>query len=73
MGLALSLRHFLAFLSSFRAISTRSIGSRVEDVSIVSRDCEDHSKRSTFMGLFCNLQVVCSLMEGWSGYLDEYK
>ena len=64
MGLALSLRSFLAFPSSLRAISTGSTSSSVEDVSVVSKGCDDHSKRSTCKGLFCNLQVVCHLMEG---------
>ena len=30
------------------------------------------SKRSTFKRLFRKLQVVCRLIEGWSGYLDGY-
>ena len=38
----------------------------------MSRDCEDYSKRSTLKGLFCNLHVVCRLMEGWIEHLDEY-
>ena len=71
-GPAYSLRHFLAFPSLFRAISTGSISSTVEEVSIVLGDCEDRSKRSTFKGLFRNLQIVCPLMEGWIEYLDEY-
>ena len=53
--------------------SIGSIGSTVEDVSVVSRDCEDRSKRSTIKGFFLNLQVICRLMEGWSGNLDEYE
>ena len=61
---------FLAFPSSFWAISTGSIGSTVEAVLVESGDCDDCSIRSTFKGLFCNLQVVCCLMEGWFEYLD---
>ena len=61
-----------AFPSSIQAISIGSTSSTAEDVSVVSRDCEDCSKRSTCKGLFCNLQVVCHLIEGWSGYLGEY-
>ena len=49
-----------------------SIGSMVEEVSVVTGDCEDRSKRSTFKGLFRNLQVVCRLMEGWIEYLSGY-
>ena len=45
----------IAFPSSFWAMSTSSIGSTVESVSVVSVDCEDCSKRSTFKGLFRNL------------------
>ena len=71
-GLAKSLRRFLAFPSLFQAISTGSIGSTGEEVSVVSADCEDHSKRSTFKGLLHNPQVLCRLMEGSIKYLDEY-
>ena len=55
MSLAYSLRCFLTFPSSFRAISTGSIGSIVDEVSVVLGDCEDHPKRSAFKGLFRNL------------------
>ena len=44
----------------------------MEEVSVVSGDCEDLSKRSMFKGIFCNLQVFYRLMEGWIEYLDEY-
>ena len=62
-----------AFPLSFWVISIGSISSTLEDVSVVLGDCEDHSKRSTFKGLLCNLQVFCRLMEWWSRYLDIYK
>ena len=35
-------------------------------VSVASGDCEDRSKRSTFKGLFRNLQVVYRLMKSRS-------
>ena len=61
----------MAFFSSFRAISTSSVGSKVESVSIVSvsvasKVCEDHSKRSISRGLFCTLQAVRILMKSAS-------
>ena len=40
------------------------MSSTVEDDSVVAGECEDRSKRSTYKGLFLNLQVVCRLMEG---------
>ena len=49
------------------------MASTVKDDSVVSGDCEDRSKKSTLNRLFLNLQVVCRLIEGLSGYLDEYK
>ena len=61
----------MAFPSSFRAISTGSVGSTFESVSIVSvsvvlGDCEDRSKRSISRGLFRTLQVVHLLMKSGS-------
>ena len=70
MGLAQSLRHFLAFSMSFWAIS---IASTVKNDLVEAGDCEEHSKRSMCKRLFHNLQVVCCLMEGWIVYLYKYK
>ena len=58
----------MAFPLSFRAISTGSVGSTLESVSVVSvsvasGDCEDRSKRSISRGLFCTLQAVRFLMK----------
>ena len=53
----------------FRAISTSLTCSIEEDVSLLSGDCEDPSKRSRCKGLFTNLEVVYHLIEGWSVYL----
>ena len=59
------------FPSSFRAISTSSVGSKVESVSVVlvsvaSGVCEDRSKRPISMGLFRTLQAVRLLMKSGS-------
>ena len=62
---------FKAFPSLFWAISTGSIGSKLESVSVVSSSvasgvCEDRSKRSISRGLFRTLQVVRLLMKSGS-------
>ena len=61
----------MAFPSSFRDISTGSVGSKVESVSVVSVSlasglCEDRSKRSISRGLFRTLQAVRLLMKSGS-------
>ena len=48
------------------AISTGSVGSKVESVSIASGVCEDRSKRSISMGLFRTHQAVRLLMKSGS-------
>ena len=62
----------LALTSSFRTISTGSVGSKVESVSVVSVSvasgvCEDRSKRSISRGLFRTLQAVRLLMKSALG------
>ena len=62
------IRRLLAFPSSFRTISTSSVGSKLESVSVVSFSvasgvCKDCSKRCISRGLFCTLQAVRLLMK----------
>ena len=64
-------KRFLAFPSSFQAISTSSVRSKLESVSVVSAlvalgDCEDRSKRSISRGLFRSLQAIRLLMKSGS-------
>ena len=66
----------MAFPSSFQAISTGSVGSKLESLSVVSvsvvsvsvalGDWEDRSHRSISRGLFHTLQAVRLLMKSRS-------
>ena len=75
-GLVWPLRHFLAFLLSFQAISIGLVGSTFESVFVVSvsvvlGDCEDRSKRSISRGLFRTLQAVRLIMKSGSATLMD--
>ena len=49
------------------------MSSTIEEELEEAGDCEECSNRSTYKGLFLNLQVACCIIEGWSVYLYDYK